>query len=166
MVFVVVIVVVVVCIGSFSFLFFSIWMAQEKPIFVLMGVCFSVPIFSFPFKKNLQQVFEVSVVIRKSAFRPQCYLWFKALDIYISHPFQFFSLPLWGVNVFLCFVSCLSVLCVFVASSGAYSEWLNPLLVVHSLGKALLNLIIRFSLSICQMITPYWQFTDKSPKVG
>lgn len=56
----------------------------------------------------------------------------------------------------LCFVSCLSVLCVFVASRGAYSEWLNPLLVIHSLGKALLNLAIRFLLlSICKKITPY-----------
>ncbi|XP_073241214.1 uncharacterized protein [Porites lutea] len=55
----------------------------------------------------------------------------------LFHPFHFFSLPLWGVNVLLCFVSCLSVLCVFVASSGAYSEWLNPLLVIHSSGFVL-----------------------------
>ena len=95
---------------------------------------------------------------------PQCYLWLKALDIYISHPFHFFSLPLWGVNLLLCFVSCLSVLCVFVASGGAYSEWLNPLLVIHSLGKALLNLIIRFFTVYLSndntLLTVYWQITN------
>lgn len=54
----------------------------------------------------------------------------------LLYHFQFFSLPLWVVNALLGLVSCLSVMCVFVAS-GADSEWLNPLLVVHSLGFVL-----------------------------
>ncbi|KAJ7392323.1 hypothetical protein OS493_011980 [Desmophyllum pertusum] len=54
----------------------------------------------------------------------------------LVYQFRFFSLPLWGVNLLLGLVICLSVLCVFVAS-GADREWLNPLLVAQSLGFVL-----------------------------
>lgn len=54
----------------------------------------------------------------------------------LSYHFQFLSLPLWIVNALIGLVSCLSVICVFV-SSGTGREWLNPLLVIHSVGFVL-----------------------------
>lgn len=50
----------------------------------------------------------------------------------LVYKFSFFSIPLWGINLLLGIVTCLSVLCVFVAS-GPNREWLNPLLVTQSL---------------------------------
>ena len=57
------------------------------------------------------------------------------LDNGKRYKFSFFSIPLWGINLLLGLVTCLSVLCVFVAS-GPNREWLNPLLVTQSLGEA------------------------------
>ena len=50
--------------------------------------------------------------------------------------FHFLSLPLWGVNFLLGLVSCLSVLCVYLVSHSTNREWINPLLVFQSVGKA------------------------------
>ncbi|KAL9984102.1 hypothetical protein ACROYT_G006361 [Oculina patagonica] len=54
----------------------------------------------------------------------------------LVYQFSIISLPLWGVNLLIGLVTCVSVLCVFVAS-GPDREWLNPLLVTQSLGFVL-----------------------------
>lgn len=65
---------------------------------------------------------------------------YHTLDSCKRYQFWFFSLPLWAVNLLIGLVTCLLVLCVFVAS-GPEREWLNPLLVTQSLG--MFHLTIR-----------------------
>lgn len=63
-------------------------------------------------------------------------LWLFLIPWSLSYQFQLFSIPLWVVNVLIGLVSCLSVICVY-KSSGTDSEWLNVLLVIHSVGFVL-----------------------------